>query len=286
MATDRASEATDRASEITHARHDPATCLAPGLFRSLKKGERKKQKLDVTYQYGEETLRFIGFEPLGADDLRFLQAIVAFSGPKGLLLDAEPKTDIGRQLRLFLDPRMDAAEKDALVIKESAARLLAEVGLSDGGKNIRSLKESLRRMANVTVIVSSGPREASFHLLSYALDEEDGRLLIAVNPRIAECVLGRRPYTRIEMAEVRALKSDAAALIHQRLCGWIDPGKRGRIELDALCGYVWPDTASGSTMRMRRKKVREALAELRAAGWTVTEYVEGKFEIKRPSRGT
>lgn len=276
--------ATDRVFEITYARHDPATCLASGLFRSLKKGERKKQKLDVTYQYGEETLRFIGFEPLGADDLRFLQAIVAFSGPKGLLLDAEPKTDIGRQLRLFLDPRLESAEKDALVVRETLPHLLAGAGLSDGGENIKALKASLRRMANVTVIVTCGSREASFHLLSYAFDEEDGRLLIAVNPRITEAVLGRRPYTRIEMAEVRALKTDAAAIIHQRLCGWIDPGKAGYVDLETLCGYVWPDSASGSTARMRRKKVRQALAELQSVGWKVEEYAAGKVKVTRPGK--
>ena len=28
-------------------------CLVPGLFRSLKRGERKKLKLDVTYHYAE-----------------------------------------------------------------------------------------------------------------------------------------------------------------------------------------------------------------------------------------
>jgi hypothetical protein len=28
--------------ELTHVRHDPAHCLAPGLFRALKRGERKR----------------------------------------------------------------------------------------------------------------------------------------------------------------------------------------------------------------------------------------------------
>ncbi|MBP8151671.1 MAG: replication protein C, partial [Xylophilus sp.] len=66
------------ASNLTHARHDPMHCLAPGLFRSLKRGDRKKLKLDVTYRYGDnECARFIDFEPLGADDMRLLQGLVA-----------------------------------------------------------------------------------------------------------------------------------------------------------------------------------------------------------------
>ena len=73
------------------------------------------------------------------------------------------------------------------------------------------------------------------------------------------------------MAEVRALQTDPARLIHQRLCGWIDPGKAGRAELDTLCGYVWPDEANAEAMKKRRQKARKALAELAAVGWKVSE---------------
>lgn len=51
---------------LTHARHDCAICLAPGLFRSLEKGTRKRQKLDITYQHGRESVQFRGDELLGA----------------------------------------------------------------------------------------------------------------------------------------------------------------------------------------------------------------------------
>lgn len=71
-------------------------------------------------------------------------------------------------------------------------------------------------------------------------------------------------------------------LLHQRLCGWIDPGKTGKASIDTLCGYVWPSEASGSTMRKRRQRVREALPELVALGWTVTEFAAGKYDITRP----
>ena len=52
--------------------------------------------------------------------------------------------------------------------------------------------------------------------------------------------------------------------------------------VDTLCGYVWPSEASGSTMRKRRQRVREALPELVALGWTVTEFAAGKYDITRP----
>ena len=63
---------------------------------------------------------------------------------------------------------------------------------------------------------------------------------------------------------------------------WIDPGKTGKASIDTLCGYVWPSEASGSTMRKRRQRVREALPELVALGWTVTEFAAGKYDITRP----
>ena len=268
--------------DLTHAKHDPAHCLAPGLFRSLKRGERKKTKLDVTYQYGtDQAIRFIGFEPLGADDMRLLQGIVALAGPNGILLTPETDDQTGKQLRLFMEPKWEAVEQDVLVVRESLTKLLSETGITDGGDNIKALKASLTRMSNVTVIVRQGQQQASFHLMSHAIDADTGRLLIALNPRVTEAILGDRPHARIAMSEVRALESDPARLIHQRLCGWIDPGKSGRISLESICGYVWPTEATGSTMRMRRKVVREALAELERLGWTVDEYAKGKFQIGR-----
>ena len=44
---------TARNYDFTHARHDRAHCLTPEPFRSLKRGDRKKLKLDVTYTYGD-----------------------------------------------------------------------------------------------------------------------------------------------------------------------------------------------------------------------------------------
>lgn len=267
----------------TIARHDRAHCLAPGLFRSLQKGETRP-KLDITYEYGQEKIRFIGFEALGPDDMRFLQGLVALAGPRGLILSKEPKTEIGVQLRLFLDPRFDAADKNTLVVKDTYRNLLGLVGLSCGGKNIRNLKNSLIRMSNVTVIVTIGPRQASFHLLSYAVDDVDGRIWIALNPRLAEAILGNTHYAKIILEEVRALKSDVARLVHQRLCAWIDPGKSAKVRIDTLCSYVWPNNSEKNKYKKRTKIIR-ALKELLEIGWAV-EVNRQTATIKRPDDET
>lgn len=269
--------------DLTHARHDPAHCLAPGLFRSLKRGERKKSKLDITYEYGKnESMRIVGFEPLGADDMRLLQGIVAFSGPNGVMLTHEPESDVGKQLRLFLEPKFEAAEQDALVVRESLTKMLNEIGLTDGNENIKALKASLVRMSNVTVIVKSGSKQASYNLMSHAFDEDDGRLFIALNPRITEAVLGRSKFTTIDMTEVRQIESDPARLIHQRLSAWIDPGRCGKVDINTLCSYIWvSEAANPNTIKTRRQTAKKALGELAELGWKTKEYSRGKWEICR-----
>ncbi|HEB1104827.1 TPA: replication protein C [Escherichia albertii] len=243
---------------LSHVRHDPAHCLAPGLFRALKRGERKRSKLDVTYDYG--------------DGKR-----IEFSGP-------EPKTEGGRQLRLFLEPKWEAVTADAMVVKGSYRALAKEIGAEvDSGGALKHIQDCIERLWKVSIIAQNGRKRQGFRLLSeYASDEADGRLYVALNPLIAQAVMGGGQHVRISMDEVRALDSETARLLHQRLCGWIDPGKTGKASIDTLCGYVWPSEASGSTMRKRRQRVREALPELVALGWTVTEFAAGKYDITRP----
>jgi len=268
--------------DLTHARHDPAHCLAPGLFRSLKRGERKRGKLDVVYDYGDgKRIEFSGPEPLRADDLRILQGLVAMAGPAGLLLSPEPQTEAGRQLRLLLEPKWEAVQQNAMVVRGSYRALAREVGYADID-NTRPIRDCIERLWKVSIITQNGRRQG-FRLLSeYESHEQDGKLYVALNPLIARAIMGGH-HIRINMAEVRELQTDPARLIHQRLCGWIDPGKSGRVELDTLCGYVWPDEATNpNTIKTRRQTARKALAELAAVGWAVDEYANGKWEIGRP----
>ncbi|VDA52131.1 hypothetical protein BANRA_04899 [Escherichia coli] len=67
-----------------------------------------------------------------------------------------------------------------------------------------------------------------FGLSEYASDEADGRLY-GPEPLIAQAVMGGGQHVRISMDEVRALDSETARLLHQRLCGWIDPAKPARL---------------------------------------------------------
>ena len=276
--------------DLTHVRHDPAHCLTPGLFRSLKRGERKKLKLDVTYTHGKDSIRFWGPEPLGVDDLRVLQGLVAMAATsgvsgRGIVLKHETESEAGQQLRLWLDLKWEAIEQDTLVAKGSFRQLAKELGYAeDGGSQFKTIRESIERLWAVSIIVERDGKRQGFRILSdYASAEQENKLFVALNPRLAEAIMGKRPHTRIEMSEVRSLQGDPARLLHQRLCGWIDPGKSGKIELDTLCSYVWPDVAvNENTIKTRRQSCRRALTELVSVGWTVSEYAKEKFDIGRP----
>jgi hypothetical protein len=259
--------------------------LAPGLFRSLKRGERKRGKLDVVYDYGDgKRIEFSGPEPLGVDDLRVLQGLVAMAGPGGLVLSSEPQTDAGKQLRLFLEPKWEAVQQDAMVVKGSYRALAREIGYANPD-DTKSIRQCIERLWKVSIIVQNGSKRQGFRLLSeYASDDQDGKLYVALNPLIARAVMGGGQHVRIDMDEVRALKTDPARLLHQRLCAWINPCMSRRVELDTLCGYVWPTAANENAMKRRRGIARKALSELVALGWTVREYAKNKFEIERPKR--
>jgi len=274
--------------DLTHARHDPAHCLTPGLFRSLKRGERKKAKLDVTHTIGDDSIRFWGPEPLGADDLRILQGLIAMSAisgekGRGIMLRSGTNSEAGQHLRLLLNLQWDAIEQDALVVKGSFSQLAREVGYAEGGSQIKVIRESIERLYAISIIVDRNGLRQGYRLLSeYASDENGSQLFVALNPRITDAILSRRQHTRINMNEVRALQTDPARLIHQRLCGWIDPGKSRRVILDKVCGYVWPDKSSAAAMRQRHVTARRALGEIDGLGWTVNEYAKAKYDIGRP----
>lgn len=268
--------------KTTHARHDPAHCLAIGLFKSIQRGE--KGNLDITYKFGKnQSVQFAGAWPLGAEELLLLQGIVALAGPKGLLLEPEPRTKIGEQLLFFLEPKFEALKMDSRVVCDSMSRLLKEIGKTDSGANIKALKGSLKKLANVTVYVQKGSLEMSSHLLSYAFNQDDGALYIALNPRISEAIIGSRPHTRIEMNEVRGLKTPAARLIHQHLSAFINPGKSHKINIDTLCSYVWVrKKIAPKTQSNHRTKIKKTLKELESVGWTITEYKKWNFDFRRP----
>lgn len=274
---------------FTHARHDPAHCLAPLLFRSLQKGERGNSRLDVVYQNKTDRIEFKAPEALGVDDLRVLQGLVALAGPSKLLLNHAPKQESGAKVRTELHLIDDAINDEAILVKSSFRVLAREIGYaSDSGKTLQAIRNSIERLWQVSIIVQTGRTRKGFRMLSIYQSQStdganDGNLYVALNPRITEAVLSNRQFTRIDMNEVRKLKTDPARLLHQHLSAVINQGLTHKFTIETLSGYVWATSEISTTIRQRRLKIRQALEELRGVGWSIVEYEKSKYSIRRPS---
>jgi Replication protein C (RepC) len=269
-------------SKLTKAKHDLAICLAPGLFRSLKRGDYKKLKLDVTYNFGKnELIEFSGPEPLGAEDLRILQGLAAMATPldRGIILRANTQNEIGQKLRELMELKWQSVHEDALVVHGSLYELCKTIGLSISGSNYKFLRKTIERLWKVCVIAQSGSIRRGFHLLSfYGSDSNEDKIYVALNWRITEAILGNSSYAPIDMDEVRKLKSSYTRILHQRLSAIVPPGGHRFFKPETLASYIWPDPASDSTQRKRMPSLKKALAEIASTGgWKI----EGSYSIKR-----
>jgi hypothetical protein len=259
----------------------------------MPKGRLESMFLDVEYETTEASFHFTSRYALGVKEMRVIQGIVAISpicGEQGHRTAVGPETisEMGLAHRQSLELTDNGLKKDALMVKTTFYELAKEIGYSDNsfdsGKQVKIIRTALERLRTVSVLIvykDSGLREG-YNLISEYRSTPDGKFTVVINPHIAECVIGTRKYTRIEMKEIRSLKTDPARLIHQRLCGWIDSGKNGRVQIDTLCGYVWPQQALNiKTIQWRKKAIRRALEELTGLGWMVNEYAREKFIITR-----
>ena len=265
-------------------------------------------------------VEFVSPYVLGPGDLRALQGLMALAAEQAVYWEdrswviSRPEDELGRQLALRFEAKDDARDERVLQISGSLADLARAVGVDErSGKAIGVLKRSLKRLATVTVWLRASrwthvydvgraprkqtkKREGSYRLASAWWAEGDvgssGALRAAVNPALSEVALAAVlpggtgvKYIRMDMREVRELRTGAARLIHQRLCAWINPGAGGRVKLSTLCGYVYPEDApTRGAAKKRRRAVRGALRELEGfdPAWGVEEYAPGRFAIARP----
>lgn len=265
--------------------------LASDLFRTLRKGERERGKLDITRENGAgQRIRFIGFEPLDPWDQRLLTGLIAVAGVAGQPLNAVEAETAGNPLSCT-----GAAMKwRAITAACSLGGLLRGIGLEPTGPAYRRAIESLTRLENVTVIFSDPlepgqpeRRRSSFNLLKFEYDPgQRSDLRFTLNPLLTVAIYAKNGgFTRLEMAEMRAIKRDAALKLWHRLCAGINAGEDGKFNIETLAGYIYHDydDADRPNRRKYRARAREALREItEAAGWKATEYAAGKYLIARP----
>ena len=276
---------------LTHAKMAQPFVHAP-LFRSFERGQQKKLKLDITYTVnskdtGTTTFRFWGPEPLGATDLRVLQGLVAVA-TRQLLADGDAPGLLsdGLSQRSNLKIEGDALEHQVIAARFKLTTFARMLGYKQPGQaTLTQLRNSIERLAAVTVIVEKPRFHASYHILSgFERDTVNDEVVVGLNPALTAAVLGQNEFLRVDFEEVRKLKSDAARLIHSRL-HWINQGDSRPVAMETLCGYVYSDAtkATVASVRQRHRTVRTALKELSALGWSVEQQPAlGSLRIRRP----
>lgn len=271
-------------AETVIIKHDRIHCLVPNLFRSQPKGVKRKS-IDVDYDYNDNIKIMIrGFESLGADDLLFLQGILALCVNDGKLMRQPRRLTSGNRLWDTLKPKDEAINQEFLSVKFKIGTLLRTVGLSIGKENRDNLKRSLIRMSNVSFYFEQKKpkRLCGASILGFSVREKE--ITVALNLAITEAVCGGI-YTVIPIEEVRKIKHAPAKLLHQRFCAIIDPGSNCSFFIDKLVQYVYGDEAeqiqSRQAMNKRRGTIKKALNELAELGWTISEN-DGVFSVARP----
>jgi hypothetical protein len=308
--------------DLLFAKQDKPTGLA-GLFKTIDR-RKKRPILDETWQPTEDSsINFFGREVLTATDLRVLLGIIATAGPKGSIIEHHAPTqrqlalvepdcnqDFNRdkrELKIFREPTETIEEyehrlrgiieqqlrpqngqydvgKENIVVRQKQSDLLQIVGISDAGENYEALRNSLRRMASITITTRVGKKETATHLLGYGFDEETNDLYISLNWHTTQAIMGDMAYSRIEMREVRAINSDIGLILHNRLCGFVDPGKKRTIRFETLYGYIYDpsDEITKQTKSKRRNAVRTAFEKMIAeTGWEAQEIGSDTYEISR-----
>ena len=286
------------------SRMHPAVALADGLFRALPNGKREIGPPVVLARQTSGGRDYVFESPvqLAADDLRILQGvfILASKPSANVELDVRaPVTDTGARLAASLSFKAASGEPDlAKYVTFSLSSLGAASGYSgDGGGTRTQVGEALERLSGVVVRTFLDEMEVSCSRLLAFTDLEPGdergpreNSALALCPSLSTVVVtGTRGlrHCRMVFSECVGLgKSGCARIVHQRLCGFVDPGKSHKVRLRSLVGYAYAPTKVANTLRRRLADTRDAMDALALLpGWTVShDGVEGESRIYNISR--
>lgn len=254
-------------------------------------------------KFDEMEYEFRIFEELGEDDLKVFLRLVQVAGVGRVVLDPWMEEcrgidgEIVKQLSLFSDcgSRTENSRTMPVVRSEDPISYNAFLGPILKGRFSRKdkdrLERSLNRLATTTVFITAKARGRKVRrmgssLVSFAINYETGRFVVAVNPFVAQAILGNPlgKYVPYIDGRVFELKGTSAVLLSW-LSAWLGLGRSGRISLDTLEERIYGDRAEDKKTRYkRRKQLRKALQEINELeGWEITEVRRGVFEVERLS---
>lgn len=282
-APSRSAPGTVSLEDAAVARHDPALCLMPGLFRYVDPGQRDKSMtaLRLTYEFGEYTIEVHNSAPLGGDELAVLQGQLALAGamnetiaPTGVLSEVEAQLVDG------ITPPATAEHKAMEVVDPlahgdySESNLLELIGWQVCGANRTRARKAAQRLATVVIIryPTKKPREWTRYNLEALVNTNTqsrkwARTHVAFDPHVTSILFGSNlRYTHVDMETVRRIGQDQGlGLLHQRLSAWIDPGRTRDVKLSTLLEYLFPGDEVARFEDAARRSMDRNYAKLSAA---------------------
>lgn len=263
---------------------------------------KKEMEYPDTYlKYDEIEYEFRCFEELGEDDLKVFMRLVQVAGVGEVVLDPWMEEyqgldgEIIKQLSLFSSRQSPIENSRTMPVVRSEEPVSYNKFFGPllrgriGKKDLEHFKRCLQRLASTTVFVEmkrdgKTVRSMGSNMVSFAIDHETGQFLVAVNPFVANAILGKPfgGYRPLIDGAVFRLKG-TAAIVLSWLSAWLLPGRKGKISLDALEEHIYGDRSQDKKVRWkRRRQLRKALEEIgKLQSWAVFEIKKGLFEIER-----
>jgi len=265
--------------------------------------KEEKQHPDTYLKYDEIEYEFRCFEELGEDDLKVFMRLVQVAGVGAVVLDPWMEEYQGADGKIIEQLSLFSSKKSPIENSRTMPVVRSEEPMSYNRffgpllkgriskRDLEHFKKCLQRLASTTVFVEmkrdgKTVRSMGSNMVSFAIDHETGQFLVAVNPFVANAILGKPfgGYRPLIDGAIFRLKGTAAVVLSW-LSAWLFPGKKGQISLDKLEEHIYADRAEEKERRKwRRRQLRKALEKIgELRGWEVSEIKKGVFEIERKS---
>lgn len=264
-----------------HARVDSSHCLTDGLFRPLSRVP-SKECLDVTHTFKGYTLRWLNYCKLNIVDQSVFLAIHRLGVEEGRVerVGDEHESPVMKEVRAALKLEKEATRSDCLVLDTTLYEIAKTIGVTDGGENLKMIRNSLIKLSCVSFLIYKGDNIGDTFFKSGLFSKlagTDGRIHVGINPMLGKALTGNQS-TFVSMSEQRCLKSDITKRLHVWLSSWMRVGDERKIEIDKLVPHIWGENPESETMRKRRYSIRKAIIELNnLSSWAASEkdgYVE------------
>jgi hypothetical protein len=278
----------------SYAKSDPLHFM-DGLFTPRVQKGQALYNVKAHFKKSKTKIEFLGCQ-LGVEHQSVLLAVAARTarekvGDGYLAIEGDEDDLQARQLQFLKlkDDLADIEENRVSMVRCTAYGLLTDAGMSQSASDYKNLERLLAEMSTVTMWVDYAGSGGTSHLLSFQYDKQK-RMVVSLNTRMAEAVLGRRRYAKVSLYERHALKSSVAKVLHGWLSAYVRP--EGSLmagqgaNLDSLVAHVWGRRPCSEDVHWKRRGlVRQALAEIggqvsiadgqeiihRGIGWTVQQ---------------